>query len=99
MSTDSIAWPSATAESRSFVDRLHEWIATADHKRLGILYIVYALLFLVIGGSKQQSSESSSSVHIRFRFAPSIQPDVHDARHHHDFLRLPCPRCSDSPTT
>src|SRR5258705_9235642 len=50
MSTDSIAWPSATAASHSFVDRLHEWISTVDHKRLGILYIVYALVFLVIGG-------------------------------------------------
>ncbi len=29
---------------------LHEWVTTVDHKRLGILYIVYALIFLVIGG-------------------------------------------------
>ena len=29
---------------------LHEWVTTVDHKRLGILYIVYALLFLVIAG-------------------------------------------------
>jgi cytochrome c oxidase subunit 1 len=50
MSTESIAWPSTTGESRSFVDHLHEWITTVDHKRLGILYIVYALVFLVIGG-------------------------------------------------
>ncbi len=50
MSTDSIAWPSTTAESRSFVDYLHEWITTVDHKRLGLLYIGYALVFLVIGG-------------------------------------------------
>src|SRR6266550_2551814 len=50
MSTDSIAWPSASAESRTFVDTLHEWVTTVDHKRLGILYIVYALVFLVIGG-------------------------------------------------
>jgi cytochrome c oxidase subunit 1 len=50
MSTESVAWPSTVAEPRPFVDRLHEWIATADHKRLGILYIVYALFFLVIGG-------------------------------------------------
>ncbi len=35
---------------RPFVDRLHGWIATVDHKRLGIMYIVYALVFLVIGG-------------------------------------------------
>ena len=36
--------------SRPFVDRLHEWVTTVDHKRLGILYILYALVFLVIGG-------------------------------------------------
>jgi len=32
------------------VDRLHEWVTTVDHKRLGILYIGYALVFLCIGG-------------------------------------------------
>src|ERR1700719_1869630 len=50
MSTESITWPSATAGSRSFVDTLHEWVATVDHKRLGILYIIYALVFLLIAG-------------------------------------------------
>jgi cytochrome c oxidase subunit 1 len=30
--------------------RLHEWVTTVDHKRLGILYIVYALVFLALGG-------------------------------------------------
>jgi cytochrome c oxidase subunit 1 len=32
------------------VDRVHEWVTTVDHKRLGILYIGYALVFLCIGG-------------------------------------------------
>ncbi len=50
MSTDSIAWPGSETLSRPFVDQLHDWIATVDHKRLGIMYIVYALIFLVIGG-------------------------------------------------
>src|SRR5262245_7617490 len=50
MSTGSIALPSAAAISRPFVDRAHEWVTTVDHKRLGILYIGYALVFLVIGG-------------------------------------------------
>jgi cytochrome c oxidase subunit 1 len=50
MSTDSIAWPRSEPVSRPFVDQLHEWITTVDHKRLGILYIVYALIFLIIGG-------------------------------------------------
>src|ERR1700722_13898237 len=50
MSTDSIAWPGSREADRPLVDRLHDWVTTVDHKRLGILYIGYALVFLVIGG-------------------------------------------------
>ena len=30
--------------------RLHDWVTTVDHKRLGILYVVYGLIFLALGG-------------------------------------------------
>src|SRR5437879_2939870 len=50
MSTDSAVWPNTRLASRPLVDTLHEWITTVDHKRLCILYIAYALLFLVVGG-------------------------------------------------
>src|ERR1700686_432178 len=50
MSTESIAWPLSALTARPLVERLHDWVITVDHKRLGILYILYALLFLVIGG-------------------------------------------------
>jgi cytochrome c oxidase subunit 1 len=50
MSTDLIAWPVTHEARRPFVDRLHAWVTTVDHKRLGVMYIGYALLFLVIGG-------------------------------------------------
>src|SRR5258707_7502619 len=50
MSTDSITWPQAETAAHPFVDRLHDWVTTVDHKRLGILYIIYALVFLLIGG-------------------------------------------------
>src|SRR6267154_5559775 len=50
MSADSITWPQTETAAHPFVDRLHEWVTTVDHKRLGILYIAYALVFLVIGG-------------------------------------------------
>src|ERR1700692_3570683 len=50
MSTETIAWPSTTESSSSYVARLHDWVTTVDHKRLGILYIIYALVFLLIGG-------------------------------------------------
>src|SRR6516165_4941839 len=36
--------------SPPLVGRLHGWITTVDHKRLGIMYILYALVFLVFGG-------------------------------------------------
>jgi len=45
-----LAFPTTLPISRPFVDRLHEWVTTVDHKRLGILYIGYALVFLCIGG-------------------------------------------------
>jgi len=38
------------ATARSFGDVITSWVTTVDHKRLGILYILCALLFLVIGG-------------------------------------------------
>ncbi len=50
MATESLAFPAHPSASRPFVDTLHEWVTTVDHKRLGIMYIVYALIFLVIGG-------------------------------------------------
>jgi cytochrome c oxidase subunit 1 len=50
MSTDSIPWPRPQAASRSLSERLHDWVTTVDHKRLGVMYIVYALIFLMLGG-------------------------------------------------
>ncbi len=29
---------------------LHDWVTTVDHEKIGLMYIGYALLFLVIGG-------------------------------------------------
>jgi cytochrome c oxidase subunit I len=50
MASESIALTAAREPSRAFSDVLYSWVTTVDHKRLGILYILYALLFLVIGG-------------------------------------------------
>jgi cytochrome c oxidase subunit 1 len=50
MSSDAMAIEAAGAVGRPWVETLHEWVTTVDHKRLGILYIVFALIFLVIGG-------------------------------------------------
>src|SRR5260370_29393375 len=29
---------------------LHDWVTTVDHKKIGILYVLMALVFLVVGG-------------------------------------------------
>src|SRR5262245_19390349 len=50
MSTEAIAIGSMEGTGRPWTEVAHEWVTTVDHKRLGILYIVYALLFLVIAG-------------------------------------------------
>jgi cytochrome c oxidase subunit I len=50
MSTDAIAIPNVQIEPRPWVQVLHDWVTTVDHKRIGILYVLYALFFLVIGG-------------------------------------------------
>ncbi len=31
---------------------VYEWLATVDHKKIGIMYIVYALIFLVLAGAQ-----------------------------------------------
>ncbi|MCH2223059.1 MAG: cbb3-type cytochrome c oxidase subunit I, partial [Dechloromonas sp.] len=41
---------SAPVRSRAWTDTLHEWVATVDHKKLGVMYIGSALLFFVIAG-------------------------------------------------
>jgi len=35
---------------RLWLETLHDWIATVDHKKIGLMYIGYALVFLVIAG-------------------------------------------------
>jgi len=36
--------------SRPLTLRLHGWVTTVDHKRLGLLYVLFALVFLTAGG-------------------------------------------------
>src|SRR5271156_1067892 len=50
MSSDALAIETADAAGKPWVETLHAWGITVDHKRLGILYISYALVFLLIGG-------------------------------------------------
>ena len=49
MSTEAIAIGTEAA-GRPWMEVVHEWVITVDHKRIGILYIGYALVFLLIAG-------------------------------------------------
>jgi cytochrome c oxidase subunit I len=50
MASESIALTATQEIRRPIGSILHDWVVTVDHKKLGILYILYALVFLVIGG-------------------------------------------------
>ena len=40
----------AADERLSVVERLHEWVVTVDHKRLGVMYMVSGLFFFCVAG-------------------------------------------------
>jgi cytochrome c oxidase subunit 1 len=49
VATSELSFPREGA-GRPWVEVLHEWVVTVDHKKLGLMYISYSLLFLVIAG-------------------------------------------------
>jgi len=50
MSANVIAIENLRSAERPWTQVLHEWVTTVDHKKLGILYISYALFYLVVAG-------------------------------------------------
>ena len=46
----SMTGPEASASPRTLLDELHDWVVTVDHKRLGIMYVLTALMFVVVAG-------------------------------------------------
>jgi len=51
MAFQEIALPQATVTAPSITERLHELVVTVDHKKLGLMYIGTALIFLIVAGS------------------------------------------------
>src|SRR3984893_15705680 len=47
MSSNVITVSVGQTEGKPWVDELHQWLATVDHKRLGIFYIVEALIIRI----------------------------------------------------
>ena len=42
----------APQERATYLDIVHSWVVTVDHKKIGIMYIVYALIFLLVAGAE-----------------------------------------------
>jgi len=45
-----IAAPDAAIERAGLLTKVHEWVVTVDHKRLGVMYVVAGLAFFLIAG-------------------------------------------------
>ena len=78
MADQTLPIPGAFGMSRSrsaaFLEWMHSWVVTVDHKKLGILYVVYALFFLLVGGAEALLIRLQLAVpHARF-----ISPEVYD---------------------
>ena len=68
---------------------LHDWVTTVDHKKIGIMYVLMAVVFLVIGGCRGPVDPLAALLaaeprHLR---PDTLQSAVHDARHHDGLLR------------
>ena len=52
--TDEISGSTAldptTAQNKNVFDHIHSWLVTVDHKKLGLMYIMYGLFFFVVAG-------------------------------------------------
>ena len=78
----------ARPEAAPLFDRLHEWVVTVDHKRLGLMYVIYALVFLVIGGLEADDHADPARVsEPHRRVAAGVQSSLHDARDDDGLLR------------
>jgi cytochrome c oxidase subunit 1 len=42
----------SASERGTFLEKLHGWVVTVDHKRLGVLYILYSTFFLLVAGAE-----------------------------------------------
>ncbi|MGD0929065.1 MAG: cytochrome c oxidase subunit I [Candidatus Korobacteraceae bacterium] len=58
--------------SRPLVQVLHDWIVTVDHKRLGLMYFSYGILFLVIGGVEASIMRAQLAVANNHLVSPEV---------------------------
>jgi len=58
--------------SRPLVQVLHDWMVTVDHKRLGLMYFSYGIVFLVIGGVEASIMRAQLAVANNHLVSPEV---------------------------
>jgi cytochrome c oxidase subunit I len=48
--TEAVDLTAQPKEKHLWLEYVHDWVTTVDHKKIGIMYIVYALFFLLVAG-------------------------------------------------
>ena len=64
---DTMASRRGAGTRRPLLAVLHDWVVTVDHKRLGVMYVISGLVFLVVAGleaSAMRLQLASSGLHI-----------------------------------
>lgn len=56
----------------SLSERLYDWVASTDHKRLGIMYVSTAILFLIVAGIQALMMRSQLAVPMNDVVSPSM---------------------------
>ena len=64
--------PQEREGSRPFVQVMHDWIVTVDHKRLGIMYFSYGVLALVVGGIEASIMRAQLAVANNHLVSPEV---------------------------
>src|SRR5215467_12329053 len=67
-----MAVPRAVSPARPLFDRVHDWIVTVDHKRLGLMYVLYGILFLVIAGMEATAMRIQLAVPANHFVSPQL---------------------------
>ena len=56
----------------AFLEWMHSWVVTVDHKKLGILYVVYALFFLLVAGGEAMAMRIQLAVPNNHFLSPEV---------------------------
>ena len=72
---------------RLWLEVMHDWIVTTDHKKIGLMYIAASLMFFLVGGVEILLIRIQlAKPECDLPFAGTIQSTIHAAWDHHDFL-------------